>query len=161
VIAIRPAVASDEAELTQVDLESWSHLSSPSRRPGPSWTFFANDRVQREDVLVALVDGQVAGYVQLARATPLAASDHVRMISGIAVAAGHRRRGVGRALVDAAAAEARARGATRLTLRVLAPNSDARDLYESAGFVVEGTLRGEFVLDGELVDDVLMARSLS
>jgi RimJ/RimL family protein N-acetyltransferase len=68
---------------------------------------------------------------------------------------------VGRALVDAAAAEARARGATRLTLRVLGPNAGARDLYESAGFVVEGTLRGEFVLEGELVDDVLMARSLS
>jgi ribosomal protein S18 acetylase RimI-like enzyme len=161
VIAIRPAAASDEAELTQVDLESWSHLSSPSRRPGPTWTFFANDRIQPEDVLVAVVDGEVAGYVQLARATPLEASDHVRMISGIAVAAGQRRRGVGRALVDAAAAEATARGATRLTLRVLGPNSGARDLYESAGFVVEGTLRGEFILDGELVDDILMARSLS
>jgi ribosomal protein S18 acetylase RimI-like enzyme len=161
VIAIRPAVTSDEEDLTRVDVESWSHLSSPSRRPGPSWTFFANDRVQPEDVLVALVDGQVAGYVQLARATPLPASDHVRMISGIAVADEHRRRGVGRALVDAAAAEARARGAQRLTLRVLGPNTGARHLYETAGFVVEGTLRGEFVLDGEIVDDVLMACSLS
>ena len=160
-IAIRPAVASDEDELTRIDLDSWSHLSSPSRRPGPNWTFFANDRVQPEDVLVAVVDGQVAGYVQLARATPLDASDHVRMISGLAVAARQRRRGVGRALVDAAAAEATARGASRLTLRVLGPNAGARDLYESAGFAVEGTLRGEFILDGELVDDILMARSLS
>jgi ribosomal protein S18 acetylase RimI-like enzyme len=161
VIVLRPAVASDEKELTRIDVASWSYLSSPSRRPGPGWTFFANDRVQPEDVLVALADGEVAGYVQLARATPLEASDHVRMISGIAVSAEHRRRGVGRALVEGAAAEARARGAQRLTLRVLGPNTGARDLYESAGFVVEGTLRGEFILDGELVDDVLMARSLS
>ena len=66
-----------------------------------------------------------------------------------------------RALLDAAVAEARRRGAQRLTLRVLGPNAGARRLYEAAGFVVEGTLRGEFVLDGGLVDDVLMARSLS
>jgi ribosomal protein S18 acetylase RimI-like enzyme len=161
VIVIRPAAAADEEELTRIDVESWSHLSSPSRRPGPGWTFFANDRVRPEDVLVALDDGRVAGYVQLARATPLEASDHVRMISGIAVAGEHRRRGVGRALVDAAVTEAQARGAQRLTLRVLGPNIGAQDLYKSAGFVVEGTLRGEFILDGELVDDVLMARSLS
>jgi ribosomal protein S18 acetylase RimI-like enzyme len=117
--------------------------------------------VQPENVLVAVVDGEVAGYVHLGRATELSASDHVRMISGIAVAREHQRKGVGRALLDAAAAEARTRGATRLTLRVLGPNQGAQRVYESAGFVVEGTLRGEFVLEGEPVDDVLMARSLS
>jgi RimJ/RimL family protein N-acetyltransferase len=67
---------------------------------------------------------------------------------------------VGRALIDAVAAEARAGGATRLTLRVLGPNAAARRLYESAGFVVEGVQRGEFLLDGEYVDDVLMALDL-
>jgi ribosomal protein S18 acetylase RimI-like enzyme len=160
VIVIRPAVASDEEDLTRLDRATWSHLTTPSPQPGPNWVFFGS-RVQPEDVLVAVVDGELAGYVQLGRATPLPASDHVRMIGGIAVADGHRRRGVGRALVDAAAAEARARGARRLTLRVLGPNTGARHLYESAGFVVEGSLRGEFMLDGELVDDILMARSLS
>jgi RimJ/RimL family protein N-acetyltransferase len=45
-------------------------------------------------------------------------------------------------------------------LRVLAPNHSARRLYESCGFVVEGTLRAEFLLEGEEVDDVLMACQL-
>ena len=33
--------------------------------------------------------------------------------------------------------------------------------YERCGFVVEGVLRGEFHLDGEYVDDVLMALDLT
>ncbi len=72
-----------------------------------------------------------------------------------------QRRGVGCLLVDAALAEARARGVRRLTLRVLAPNARARRLYQSCGFVVEGVLRGEFRLDGQDVDDVLMAHNLA
>jgi ribosomal protein S18 acetylase RimI-like enzyme len=82
------------------------------------------------------------------------------MVAGIAVSPERRRGGVGRALVDAAAAEAQARGARRLTLRVLGPNEGARRLYESAGFVVEGVQREEFLLDGAYVDDVLMALDL-
>ena len=82
-------------------------------------------------------------------------------VNGLAVDPSRRRVGVGRALIDAAAAEASARGARRLTLRVLGPNDAARRLYESAGFVVEGVQRGEFFLEGEYVDDVLMALDLS
>ncbi len=72
-----------------------------------------------------------------------------------------RRRGVGRALLDAAVREAEARGARRLTLRVLAPNEPARRLYESAGFVVEGVQSELFLHDGAYVDDVLMALDLT
>ncbi|EOD64089.1 GNAT family N-acetyltransferase, partial [Amycolatopsis vancoresmycina] len=64
-------------------------------------------------------------------------------------------------LVEAAVAEARRRGARKVTLRVLGPNAGARRVYERCGFVVEGVLRGEFRIDGADVDDVLMARSLA
>ena len=56
--------------------------------------------------------------------------------------------------------EARSRGGRKLSLRVLSTNPTAIGLYESEGFVVEGVLRGEFVLEGREVDDVLMARWL-
>jgi RimJ/RimL family protein N-acetyltransferase len=36
----------------------------------------------------------------------------------------------------------------------------ARRLYARCGFVEEGVLRDEFVLDGRFVDDVFMARFL-
>jgi ribosomal protein S18 acetylase RimI-like enzyme len=162
VIETRPAAPGDEAELARIDLETWTWLTSPSPRPEPGsgWTFF-NEKYRPEDVLVATVDGEVAGYVRLGRATPVAASDHVRMVTGISVDPERLRQGIGRALIDAAAAEARRRGARRLTLRVLATNVAARRLYESAGFVVEGVQRGEFFLEGRYVDDLLMALDLT
>ncbi len=85
---------------------------------------------------------------------------HVLQIRGLAVAEEARGRGTGRALVRAAVAEARRRGARRITLRVLGPNTVARTLYASEGFAVEGVLPGEFHLDGRYVDDVLMGQSL-
>ncbi|MFD5329270.1 GNAT family N-acetyltransferase [Streptomyces sp. NPDC127092] len=111
------------------------------------------------DVTQAAVPA-VLGYVRLAPPTPLAANAHVRQIQGLAVAGSVRGRGVARALLRAAAARARAQGATRLTLRVLGHNTPARTLYESEGFRVEGVLPDEFLLDGTYVDDVLMGRSL-
>jgi len=161
VIDVRPAEPSDEDALAAIDLVTWTWLTSPAPTPdlASGWTFF-DERTAPEDVLVAVVEGTVAGYVKLGRATELAASDHVAMVSGIAVDPARQRLGVGRALIDAAATEARRRGARRLTLRVLGPNEGAQRLYESAGFVVEGVLREEFFLDGRYVDDLLMALDL-
>jgi len=159
VIVVRPARAGDERALARLDRATWTTLTSPAPPPPREWSFF-NERVEIRDVLVALAGDEVTGYVRIGRPTPLAASRHVLMIAGLAVDPARQRQGIGGALVEAAAAEARARGARRLTLRVLAHNEGARRLYERAGFVVEGVLRGEFFLDGEYVDDVLMALDL-
>lgn len=153
---VRPAAAADEERLTALDLATWSWLSSPLPRPGGDWTFF-HDRRPVDEVLVAVVDGEIAGYVRVAPATSLEATSHVLQIRGIAVDPALRGQGIGRVLVDAAIAEARRRGARRLTLRVFAPNEPARRLYESAGFVVEGVQREEFFLNDRYVDDILMA----
>jgi len=158
-VDIRPANADDEPALAALDRATWSTLTSPAPPPAREWSFF-REKVDFADVLVATVGGEVAGYVRLRRATPLRAGDHVLTIAGLAVDPAVQRQGVGSALLEAAAAEARRRGARRLTLHVLAPNGAARRLYERAGFVVEGVLRGEFCIDGAFVDDVLMARDL-
>jgi ribosomal protein S18 acetylase RimI-like enzyme len=159
-VAIRPAVAADDAALATLDQRVWSWLSSPAPAPAPGTPFF-DDQSTPEDVLVAEAGGAVAGYVQIGRPTPVPANAHVLMVRGLAVDPDRRGAGIGRALVAAAVAEARARGARRLTLRVLAPNAPARAVYAAAGFVVEGVLREEFHLDGGYVDDVLMARDLT
>jgi ribosomal protein S18 acetylase RimI-like enzyme len=85
---------------------------------------------------------------------------HVLEIGGLAVDPVRQGAGVGRRLVEAAVQECRRRGARKVTLRVLGPNTAARRLYDSCGFQVEGVLREEFLLEDRYVDDVLMARQL-
>ncbi len=159
-VEIRLADHDDDRALAAIDRAAWSPLGSPGARPADDRPFF-DARTAPGDVLVGLLDGRVAGYATLAPATPLPSGAHVLTLNGVAVEQRARRAGVGRALVAAAAAEARARGARRLTLRVLADNEPARRLYESLGFVVEGVQRQEFLLDGRYVDDVLMALDLT
>jgi ribosomal protein S18 acetylase RimI-like enzyme len=159
-VAVRPARPGDAAALARIDHATWTALSSPAPRPPEPPPFFG-PRTAVGDVLVAEVaGGRVAGYVKLGHLPPLAANRHVAQISGLAVDPELQGRGVGRALLAAAADEARSRGARKLTLRVLGENAPARALYRAFGFAEEGVLREEFLLGGRYVDDVLMALSL-
>ena len=73
-----------------------------------------------------------------------------------------RRRGVGRALVEAAIAAARNHGATRLFLEVDVTNAPALALYASAGFAEIGRRKGYYLLpQGTRSDAVVMSKMLS
>ncbi|MFD8304128.1 GNAT family N-acetyltransferase [Streptomyces sp. NPDC059690] len=157
---IRHATLDDEETLGRLDRVTWSPLHSVQPRPRPPYEPFYNERFGPRDHLVAEVGGAVVGYVRLAYPTPLACNSHVRQIQGLVVAEEARGAGVGRALLRAVREEARRQGARRLTLRVLGHNAPARKLYETEGFLVEGVLPGEFLLEGAYVDDVLMGCSL-
>ncbi|MCT7355693.1 GNAT family N-acetyltransferase [Streptomyces sp. 15-116A] len=157
---IRTARPDDEAELARLDHETWSPLHAVTPRPQSPYEPFFREHAGPGDHLVAEYDGRLVGYVRLGFPTPLASNAHVRQIRGLAVAEEVRGKGVGRALVRAAVADARERGFRRITLRVLGHNTPARALYESEGFVVEGIQPGEFCLEGTYVDDVLMGQSL-
>jgi ribosomal protein S18 acetylase RimI-like enzyme len=157
---IRIALPDDDEELGALDRATWSHLHAVMPRPQPPYGSFFDDRHAPADHLVAELDRRIVGYSRLGFPTPLACNAHVRQIQGLAVADEARGKGVGRALIRAAAEEARRRGARRLTLRVLGHNTPARKLYEAEGFAVEGVLPEEFLLDGKYVDDVFMGRSL-
>ena len=88
-LSVRPATAADEDALAALDRATWSWLSSPAPQPGEDWTFFDEQRRGPTDVLVAVVDGEVAGYVR-ARRRDAARGERPRacMIRGIAVDAG-------------------------------------------------------------------------
>jgi ribosomal protein S18 acetylase RimI-like enzyme len=156
VVTIRHARPSDDARLAAIDQLTWSTRTSPASRPAPG-SAFAKDPKRLEEVLVAEAEGRVVGYVALHQSIPLPSHAHVLELNGLAVDPDERGRGTGEALVEAAKTEAARRGASKLTLRVLAPNTVARRLYERCGFTTEGVLEGEFLLDGRLTDDVLMA----
>jgi ribosomal protein S18 acetylase RimI-like enzyme len=143
-----------------VDAATWTASVSPAPVPSPGTAFFSA-RARPEDVLVAVADDVVGGYVRLGQSTALASHEHVLEVSGLAVHPDRQRGGIARRLIEALVREARDRGARKLNLRVLGPNIAARRLYEANGFVVEGVLRAEFLLDGAYVDDILMARHLA
>ncbi|MFF7973822.1 GNAT family N-acetyltransferase [Streptomyces sp. NPDC007905] len=158
--SIRIALPADEEELALLDRAAWSALHSVQPAPRPPYPPFFDERHLPQDYLVAVLDRRVVGYIRLVRVSALPAHAHVRQIQGLVVSDEARGKGVGRALVRAAIEEARGRGARRLTLRVLGHNTPARALYESEGFVVEGVLPEEFLLEGKYVDDVVMGRFL-
>lgn len=159
-VTIRPARVEDDAALAALDRATWSYQTSPAPVPPDRGRFFAG-RTAPEDVLVAEAGDAVVGYVQIGPAIPVPSNAHVITVRGLAVDPERRGEGIGRRLVEAAVAAARGCGGRRLTLRVLAPNAAARAVYEACGFVVEGVLREEFLLDGRYVDDVLMAVDLT
>ena len=78
--------------------------------------------------LVALDGDIVAGYI--GSQSVMGESD----MMNVAVSPDYRRRGIGEALVNALAADLKAKGNTCLTLEVRASNDPAIALYEKLGF---------------------------
>ena len=161
---IRSAVPADAAAVLAIQREAaeerWSIATQPEEVRGAeeeaariaAWT------PRTGTLLVAEAEGRVVGFVAVVRGGR-ASSAHVGDV-GLTVAASHRGRGVGRALMLAAEDWARKAGVERLTLTVFAHNERARRLYASLGYVEEGVRRAQHRLRGRDVDEVLMAKPL-
>src|SRR5947208_12234946 len=93
-------------------------------------------------VFVAEDDGVIVGRLSIAR-DQHPASRHVADL-GLMVAASHRRRGIGTALLEAAADWAREHDVRKLELHVFAHNDRAIRLYEQFGFEREGFRKGHY-----------------
>jgi RimJ/RimL family protein N-acetyltransferase len=79
---------------------------------------------------------------------------------GMIVAATHRRRGIGRALLACAIEWAQANGKRALVLRVFPDNDAARELYRASGFVDVDVQRGAIPRrSGPALDAILMRRA--
>ena len=98
---------------------------------------------------------EIVARLSIAR-DPHPASRHVADL-GLMVAAGQRRKGIGRALLEQAVAWARDADVAKLELHVFPHNAPAIALYESFGFVREGYRRSHYRQGDELVDAILMA----
>ncbi len=108
--------------------------------------------------LVAVVDGRIVGTATFARGRP-SKSRHTASL-GLALRRDTRGVGLGTAMMEAGTAWARSAGVRKLTLGVFATNRPALRLYRRLGLLPEGRLRGQVVLRGRFVDEILMARWL-
>jgi RimJ/RimL family protein N-acetyltransferase len=165
VIAIRRADPSDAVELVSLaasigrEPEGWLLTTEAWRPVADERRYLKAVRRHADAAVFVAVDGDaIIGRLSLAR-DPHPASAHVADL-GMMVAASHRRRGVGRTLLQAAVTWAESVGVTKLELHVFPWNEPAIRLYESVGFEREGLRRAHYVRDGIAVDALLMAYHL-
>jgi ribosomal protein S18 acetylase RimI-like enzyme len=85
----------------------------------------------RDGVFVAEVDGRVVGYIT----TRVDRESRVGWIPNLAVLPGHRKGGIGRALLEAAVAHLRESRMACARIETLASNAAGRHFYPSFGFV--------------------------
>jgi ribosomal-protein-alanine N-acetyltransferase len=97
-------------------------------------------------------DAELQGFI-LARTV----ADEAEILT-LAVAPAFRRLGVGRSLVEAAAAEAARRGARTLFLEVADDNPGAIALYATSGFAQAGQRRAYYARPGSSPVDALVLR---
>lgn len=89
---------------------------------------------ERGVVLVARHQDRLIGSVMLLRSVSTALGEEVCWLEDLVVQPDSRGRGAGHALVEAAIAEARARGWARITLLTDHDNLGAQSLYQRHGF---------------------------
>lgn len=153
---IRSARHDDEHDLRRIDHATWSTDTTPAPVPVSSDRFFDRGR-EPDDTLVAEQGSRVVGYVLLGAGYPMPAHAHVAFVRGLAVDPVVQGRGIGRLLLEAALSACARRGIRKVRSNVLATNPASIALHRAVGFEVEATLRGEFMIDGAAVDDLLLA----
>ena len=132
---------------TPDDLDAVAALFDAYRRfygqPGdvPRAHAFLAERIGRDESVVLLAEdaGTTLGFTQLYPLFSSVRTGRSWLLNDLYVAEDARRRGVGRALLDAAATFARDNGAAGLMLETMRDNAPARALYRAAGWHEDAT----------------------
>jgi RimJ/RimL family protein N-acetyltransferase len=166
-VRIRPAVPGDAGQLAELasavasEEEGWLLADARWRSAGEERRYIRALQRHPDAALFVAEDevGRLVGRLSLMR-DPHPSSAHVADL-GLMVAAAHRRRGVGSALMQAAESWARRAGVSKLELHVFPHNEPAIALYEKLGYEREGLRRKQYTLpDGRPADVILMAKHL-
>ena len=158
-VAIRPREDADFDALVELDLASARHHATldPALYQVPcrdDVAAFLRRRLadSQREVLVADIDGEVVGMVDVTLEEPPDSGSIIRPVPtadlGISVADAWRGRGVGAALMEAAEANARRRGARRIVLDMSSANQGALRFYRRRGYHEYGLLLRQDLYEG-------------
>lgn len=124
-----------------------------------AWPEPAFSSLLERDEVFALIggpaDGSAEGFILMRKV-----ADEAEVLT-FCVAEGARRKGLGRALIDAACCAARERGAVHVFLEVGARNEAAIGLYRGVGFVEVGRRTGYYRHGDDASDALVMRRILN
>ncbi|MGP6293904.1 N-acetyltransferase family protein [Caldiplasma sukawensis] len=105
--------------------------------------------------LVLEFQGKIVGILKVQRGY-YRKTFHTGVLT-IAIEKEFRNRGFGKKMIEFALQWAKENGIEKLSLEVFSTNENAISLYRSVGFHIEGVRKKHFKINGEYVDDVLMA----
>ena len=166
-LVIRPVEAHELAALSatasQTYAETFGHTMSAADleaqlRTKRSEAYF-KDVIEKDTVLVAVKEGEIAGYIQLSDLSFAVAGAVAgdQELFALYVRGVDQGKGIGRALMMAAFDQPRFKRAPHVYLDVWAENERALRLYRAWGFSVVG--RRDFVVEGRILGrDLVMMR---
>lgn len=120
------------------------------RSDRPSACAFIAERLRGEDSLITLAVDETDSALGFAQAYPFLSSVAMRpiwVLNDLYVCTDHRRKGVGRALLEDMAARGRKAEIARLVLETAHDNTAAQRLYESCGWDRSGFVQFAFGFD--------------
>jgi GNAT superfamily N-acetyltransferase len=132
-----------QASLADLDLlvpmfDQYRQFYDRDSNPAAVRTFLAERLTNGDSVLFLAQDGEeTLGFTQLYPSFSSVSMARTFILNDLFVAENARRRGVGKALIDAAIQHGKATGAIRLGLSTAKANETARALYQETGWVRE------------------------
>lgn len=159
-------------KLTPADLAAYRalHRYGMAESPDGFVDVAETDAARPDEVVAAMLErGEGWGVFDGERlvgkctidALPYPSLAHTFWIHAVYVHPDGRGTGASRQLLDAAIADAKKKGASRVALWVNGVNQHARKLYERLGFRQTGHIPGGIKVAGALADDVLMTLELT
>jgi len=141
-LAVRPPAGVELRPAARDDLDAVLALLA-QRESAPALAIEPDAAAERWDVFLrsidsapflAVADGEAAGVLLLSFRRRLNFATWEGWVPELVVAAGHRRRGIGRALLRVAIEEWRLRGAHRLSVELAQDEDEGRPLLSGMGF---------------------------
>ena len=169
-VLIEPATLLDARRVAEVHVQAWQaayvgivpdeHLASLSINQRETMWREAIEK-QVPELLVARVDGGLAGWVAFGASRDKDALPGRGEVWALYLDPAHWSRGVGRELWRRAHERLLDRGFTSISLWVLAENARAIKFYESAGFAAEPGSAKVFELGGRPVQELRYVRTMA